>query len=128
MNLCLESNNLSSKYQSAFPCSHSTEPALLEIFNDLLCYLDELRSLMYIGLYLSPAFDIIDHHILFEILVKRIRLQSVVLLFFENYLSNRSQQVIIIDVFLVMLKLRWVCHKGHFLGIYFFLVTCCFRR
>ena len=29
------------------------------------------------------------------------------------------------DVFLVMLKIRRVCHKGRFLVLYFFLVTCC---
>ena len=49
----LESNNLMSKYQSAFRCSHSTETALLKVFNDLLCYLDESRAVMYIGLDLS---------------------------------------------------------------------------
>ena len=91
----LESNNLRSKYQSAFRCSHSTETALLKVFNDLLCYLDESRSVMYIGLDLSAAFDIIDHQFLFVILAKRIGLQSFVLLLIKNYLSNRSQQVII---------------------------------
>ena len=91
----LESNNLRRKYQSAFRCSHSTETALLKVFNDLQCYLDESRSVMYIGLDLSAAFDIIDHPFLFEILAKRIGLQSVVLLFIKNYLLNRSQQVII---------------------------------
>ena len=84
-----------SKYQSAYRCSHSTETALLKVFNDLLCYLDESHSVMYIGLDLSAAFDIIDHQFLFEILAKRIGLQSVVLLFNKNYLSHRSQQVII---------------------------------
>ena len=91
----LESNNLMSKYQSAYRCSHSTETVLLKVFNDLLCYLDESHAVMYIGLDLSAAFDIIDHHFLFERLAKKIGLQSVVLLFIENYLSHRSQQVII---------------------------------
>ena len=95
ISLYLESNNLMSKYQSAFGCSHSTEMVLHKVFNDLLCYLDESRSVMYIGLDLSAAFDVVDHQFLFEILAKRIGLQSVVLLFFKNYLSRRSQQVII---------------------------------
>ena len=49
INFYLESNNLMRKYQSAFRCSHSTETALLKFFNDLLCYLDKSRSMMYIG-------------------------------------------------------------------------------
>ena len=32
------------------------------------------------------------------------------------------------DVFLVMLKLRRVCHKGRFLVLYFFLLHAAFRR
>ena len=59
-----------SKYQSAFHCSHSTETALLKVFNDLLCYLEDSRSVMYIGLDFSAAFDIIDHQFLFEITAK----------------------------------------------------------
>ena len=78
-----------SKYQSAFRCSHLTETVLLKVFNDL-CYLDEYRSVMYTGLDLSAAFDIIDHQFLFEILAKRVGLQSVLLLFIKNYLSHHS--------------------------------------
>ena len=92
INFYLKSNNLMSKYQSA---SHSTETALLKVFNDLLCYLDELNSVMYIGLDLSAAFDIIDPLFLVEILAKRIGLQSALLLFIKNYLSHCLQQVII---------------------------------
>ena len=55
--------------------------------------MDESRSVMHIGLDLSAAFAIIDYQFLFAILAKRIGLQSVVLLFIENYLSNRSQQL-----------------------------------
>ena len=82
-----------SNYQSDFRCSRSTKTALLKVFTDLLCYLDESKSVIYIGIDLSAA---IDHQFLFEILAKRIGLQSVVLLFIRYYLSHRSQQVIII--------------------------------
>ena len=53
INFYLESSNLMSNYQSAFHCSPSTETVLLKVFNDLLSYLDESRSVMYIGLDLS---------------------------------------------------------------------------
>ena len=81
-------------YPSGFRCSHSTETALLKVFIDLLCYLEESHSVMYIGLDLSAALDIVDLQLLFEILAKRIGLKSVMLLFIKNYLSNRSQEVI----------------------------------
>ena len=61
INFYLESNNLMSKYQSAFRCSHSTKTALIKVFNDILCYLDESHSVLYISLNLSAALDIIDH-------------------------------------------------------------------
>ena len=83
------------KYQRFFRCSHSTQTASLNVFIDLLCYLDASRSVMYIGLDLSAAFDNNNHQFLFEILAKSIGLQSVVLLSIKNYLLNRSQQVII---------------------------------
>ena len=70
IHLYLEPNNLRSKYQSAFVCSHSKETALQIVFKELICYLDESRSVMYIGLDLSAAFDIIYHQFLFEIQAK----------------------------------------------------------
>ena len=125
INLYLESNNLRSKYQSALRCWHSTEKASLKVFNDLLCCLDESGSVMYIGLDLSAAFDIVDHQFLFEILAKRIGLQSVVLLFIKNCLSNRSQQVFIKGCLSGDFKVKTGVPKGSVLGPYFFLVTCC---
>ena len=95
INLYRESNNLRNKCQIAFRCSHSTETDVVKVFNDLLCYLDESRSVMYIGLDLSTAFDIVDHQFLFEILAKKNGLQSVVLLVISNNLSNCSQHVVI---------------------------------
>ena len=75
-NLYLKSNDLMNKYQSAYHCPQSC-------------------SVMYIGLDLSAAFDIIDHHFLFEILAEKTGLQPVVLLFIQNYCSIRLQQVIL---------------------------------
>ena len=126
INFYLESNNLMSKYQSAFRCSHSTEMALLKVLNDHLCYLDESRSVMYIGVDLSAAFDIIDHQFLSEILAKRIGLQSVVLLFIKNYLSHRSQQIIINRCLSGDVKVKTGVPQGSVLVPLLFPVTCCF--
>ena len=84
INLYLETNNNTSKYQSSFPavrCSHSTKTVLLKLFKDPLCYLDESRSVKYIGLHLSATFEVNDHQFLFEKKKKWIGLQSIVLLF-----------------------------------------------
>ena len=116
INLYLESNNLRSKNQSAFRCSHSTETDLLKVFNDLLCYLDESRCVKYIGFDLSAAFDIIYHQFLFEILMKKIGLQSVALLFIKIYLSNRSQQVIINGCLSGDVKVKTGVSQGSVLG------------
>ena len=124
-NFYLESNDLMSKYQRAFCCSLSTETALLEFFNDLFCYLDELCCVMYIyiGLDLSAAYDIIDNQFFFEILVKKIGLQSVLLLFIQNYLSNLSQQVIIKGCLSGVVNVKTGVPQGSVLGP--FPVTCC---
>ena len=116
--------NLRSKYQSAFRCSHSMETDLLKVFNEILCYLDESRSVMPVGLDLSAAFDI-DHQFSFEILAKKIGLQSVVLLFIKIYLSNRSQQVIINGCLSGDVKVRTGVPQGSVLVPLLFLVVCC---
>ena len=86
-----------------------------------------------IGLHLSTAFDKIDHMFLFEILPERIGLQSVVLLFIEKTFFKISFESFATSnhkfyVFLVMLKLRRVCHNGWFLVLYFVLLNAVFRR
>ena len=111
-NLYLESNNLRSKNHRAFICSHSMEMVSLKVFNDLLCYVDESRSVMYIGL----AFDIIDNQILIEMLAKRIGLQFVVLLFIKNFVLNRSQQVITNERFPGDIKSKTGVPQGSVLG------------
>ena len=68
---------------------------MLKIFNELLCYQDQLHSVMYSGLGLSATFDIFDHQFLFEILAKSIGLQTVMLLFIKDYHLHCSQQIII---------------------------------
>ena len=112
------------KCQSAFHCSFSTETALLEIFNDLLCSLDDSRSVNYIGLDFSAAFDVFDHQFLFEILAKKNDFQSVVLLSNENYPFHRSQQVIINGCLSGDVKFMTGVPEGSALGPLLFAVKC----
>ena len=72
--------------------------------------------MMYVGLDLSAAFDSFDHQFLFEILVKRIGLQSVVLLFIMNYRSHRSQQIMINGCLSGDVKVKTGVPQGSVLG------------
>ena len=57
----LTSNGLLSKFQSAYRCFHSTETALIRVFNDILVALDNHQVVVLVLLHLSAAFDTIDH-------------------------------------------------------------------
>ena len=60
----LSVDKLFSMYQSAYRPGHSTETALLKVFNDLLMSMDEGKVSLLTLLDLSAAFDTIDHEIL----------------------------------------------------------------
>ena len=60
----LDSNELNELYQSAYKKFHSTETALLKVFNDIACKLDDKKVVLLSLLDLSAAFDTIDHTIL----------------------------------------------------------------
>ena len=62
----LEINDLLEFFQSAYRPFHSTETALINIFNDLLCAADAGKVSVLTMLDLSAAFDTIDHSILLE--------------------------------------------------------------
>ena len=83
--------------------------------------------MMYIGLDLFAAFDIIDHQFSIETLAKRIGLQYIVLLFIEN-LSNRSQQVLINVCRSVVVQVKTGVPQGSVLGPLLLLLHVAFRR
>ena len=56
------------KFQSAYKAHHSTETALLRVYNDVMFNIDRGNDTLLVLLDLSVTFDTIDHQILFHIL------------------------------------------------------------
>ena len=89
----LSDNDLYEQMQSAYRPNHSTETAILRVRNDLLCILDEHKAAILVLLYLSAAFDTIDHTIMLTRLRDRFGITATCLAWFESYLVNRSQRI-----------------------------------
>lgn len=67
----LQKHNLFTKYQSAYRKDHSTETALLKIYNDILLNIDKGNEMLLILLDFSAAFDSISHNLLLNRLKER---------------------------------------------------------
>uniref|UniRef100_A0A669DDM8 Reverse transcriptase domain-containing protein n=1 Tax=Oreochromis niloticus TaxID=8128 RepID=A0A669DDM8_ORENI len=89
----LDNNSLYEKFQSGFRARHSTETALLRVFNDLLLTVESGRAAVLVTLDLTAAFDTVDHNILLSRLEHCVGLKGTVLKFFQSYLDNRSFSV-----------------------------------
>ena len=57
----LQCNNLLDPNQSAYRKCHSTETTLLKLQNDVLCHLDQDRSVALVFIDISAAFDTANH-------------------------------------------------------------------
>ena len=58
-------HHLDETFQSAYKAFHSTETALVRVHNDILTAIDNNNTVILLLLYLSAAFDTLDHSILF---------------------------------------------------------------
>jgi hypothetical protein len=86
----LESSHLLVPFQSAYRSNHSTETALLRVFDDLVMTVDSGRAAVLTLLDLSAAFDIVDHPTLLSRLEARFGVSGTALLWFRSYIANRS--------------------------------------
>ena len=89
----VSSNGLDEVFQSAYKNFHSTETALVKVYNDILVDIDKNRTIILLLLDLSAAFDTVDHEMLLYRLASRFGISDVALSWFGSYLSNRSQFV-----------------------------------
>ena len=89
----LTSHNIHDKFQSGFKPGHSTETALLKVFNDLILTSDSGQPAVLVLLDLSAAFDTVDHRILLSRLEHLVGITGTALAWFKSYLADRSFSV-----------------------------------
>ena len=116
----LTSKGLLAKFQSAYRRFHSTETALLRVFNDILISIDRHQEVVLVLLDLSAAFDTIDHSALLARLRHRYGITGTALLWFESYLSNRTQRVVIKDTPSSDKRLSYGIPQGSVMGPFLF--------
>jgi len=84
-------------FQSAYRAHHGVETAVLRVHNDILAAIDMKLCVLLVLLDLSAAFDTIKYAVLFRRLTEHFGISDAVLKWIEDYLSQRSQCVIIDD-------------------------------
>lgn len=92
-NLHAMSNELMPVCQSAYRRYHSTETAVVKIYNDIARATDSGYVSALVLLDLSAAFDTVDMEIFLDIQRIRFGVHSMALDWFRSYLSDRSQVV-----------------------------------
>jgi len=116
LNDYLEHNNLLPKMQSAYRPRHSTETAILRVFNDIQRSIDNRLEVVLVLLDLSSAFDTLDHEILIDRLQHRYGIDDIALRWFNFYLSGRSQAVMINNITSDVRQLPYGVPQGSVLG------------
>ena len=120
LNEHIEEQLLSNHVQSAYKRFHSTETALLKIHNDIICNMDNGKVTALTLLYLSAAFDTIDHSTLLERLYGDFGISGTVFQWFKSYISNRQQRVHIDGSLSCPQDLRFGVPQGSVLGPFLF--------
>ena len=82
---------MTNQLNETFQSTHKT--ALLRVQNDILCSLDENKSVILLLLDLSAAFDTVDHAILIPRLWNRFGVKETAFAWFKSYLTSRQQFV-----------------------------------
>jgi len=81
-------------HQSAYRKFHSTETALLRLYNDLLVATDRGQVSGLCLLDLTAAFDTVDHELLLQRLERTFGVRGQAIEWFKSYLKDRSYRVI----------------------------------
>ena len=87
-------NSLLPKFQSAYRAQHSTETALVCLYNDMVGIIDRREVGALVLLDMSSAFDTIDHDIMIDVLQRRFDIHDAALAWFRSYFADRTQIVV----------------------------------
>ena len=109
-------NDMHHRFQSAYRVNHSTETALLKVVNDLVMEADANRCNILCLLDLSAAFDTIDHDILIARLENMFGVRGTALSWFNSYLRERRQSVVVEGVKSNVKRLKYGVPQGSVLG------------
>ena len=91
----LKSINMYTSKNSAYKEQHSTETLLVKVHSDIINNMDNRQVTLLVMLDLSAAFDTVCIDILSDIFENRFNITGNVLSWFETYLRNRDQRIII---------------------------------
>lgn len=112
----LESIDKFSAQNSAYKKYHSTETLLVKIHSDIMNNMDCQRITMLVLLDLSAAFDTVSLDILSEIFQYRFNIKGNVLKWFQTYLTDREQRIMINSAMSDVQKLRYGVPQGSCAG------------
>ena len=91
----MNKHSLNEKFQSAYKAKHSTETALVRVFDDVLQQLDR-DNVVYLALLdLTAAFDTVDHDVLMQRLNRTFKISGKALEWICSYLTDRSTVVFV---------------------------------
>ena len=100
----MQDTSVVEKFQSAYKAHHSTETALLRVFNDILFSIDQGGGEILVLLDLSSAFDTIDHAVLFDLWHDTFGISGTALSLLKSYLQDRTHVFKLMELFLNMLS------------------------
>src|SRR5664279_6070545 len=89
----LDTNNLLPAYQSGFRAFHSTETAVIKVYNDIVIASDAGKLTALMMLDYAAAFDTVDHDILLDILRVTFGLSGTIIDCIRSFLSGRTQVI-----------------------------------
>jgi len=85
-----EKNHLLPSRQSAYRVNHSTETAVMAIYDFIVRAIDSGEVCAIVLLDLSSAFDTVDHDTLLRVLTHRFGVTGPALIWFSSYLTGRT--------------------------------------